>query len=94
MKQLITLLLIAAIIPFSLFAGEEGEKDAIKNVIKTAYVDGLQNKGPVADIEKGFHPGFDLLGMRNNALTKWPIYSWIQYHENKLKENPSPPKRR
>jgi hypothetical protein len=89
MKQLITLLLIAVIIPFSLIAGEE---DAIKNVIQTAYVDGLQNKGPVADIEKGFHPGFDLLGMRNNALTKWPIYSWIQYHENKLKEDPAPPK--
>lgn len=92
MKKLITLLLLLAFIPLFLTAGEEEDKEAIKKVIQSAYVDGLQNKGPVADIEKGFHPGFNLLGLRNNDLTKWPIYSWILYHENKLKEDPSPPK--
>ena len=75
-----------------LFAGEAEDKEAIKKVIQTAYVDGLQNKGPVADIEAGFHPGFNLLGVRNDELTKWPIYSWVHYHERKLEENPDPPK--
>jgi hypothetical protein len=60
-------------------------------VIQSAYVDGLQNKGPVADIEKGFHPGFELLGNKNNELTRFPIYSWILYHRKKLAENPNPP---
>lgn len=91
MKKLLTTLLLLTIIPFYLAAGEDEDKDAIKKVIQSAYVDGLQNKGTVVDIEKGFHPGFDLLGLRNNDLTKWPIYSWILYHENKLKEDPSPP---
>jgi hypothetical protein len=91
MKKLILILSIAIILPAMSFAGDD-DKEAIKKVIQTAYIDGLQNKGPVADIEAGFHPGFNLMGMRNNELTKWPIYSWVQYHEKKLKEDPSPVK--
>lgn len=95
MKQfyriLITAVLISLFIPAHLFAQNEQEAEDIKQVITSAYVNGLQNKGPVSDIEAGFHPGFNLLGVRNNELTKWPIYSWVQYHENKLKEDPSPP---
>jgi hypothetical protein len=75
----------------SLFAQEaDKEKDAIKNVIQTAYVDGLQNKGNVEDIQKGFHPGFNLLGVRDNMLTKYPIYSWIQSFEKRKADDPSP----
>ncbi len=51
-----------------------------------------RTKAPSADIESGFHPGFELLGIKDNELTKWPIYSWIEYHQKKLKENPDPPK--
>ena len=92
MKNILIVAVLLALLPFCLNAQEDVEKEAIKKVIQTAYVDGLQNKGPVADIEKGFHPGFNLLGLRNDDLTKWPIYSWIKYHENELKENPGPPK--
>lgn len=92
MKKLFTISIIISLLPFALLAGEHEEKEAIKNVIQTAYVDGLQNKGPVSDVEAGFHPGFNLLGLRNDDLTKWPIYSWIKYHEKELKENPGPPK--
>jgi len=91
MNKIALVLSLAFLIPAGLFAGGDEEKEAIKNVITSAYVNGLQNKGPVKDIEAGFHPGFNLLGMRNNELTKWPIYSWVQYHENKLKEDPTPP---
>ncbi|MCF8369717.1 MAG: nuclear transport factor 2 family protein [Bacteroidales bacterium] len=90
MKKLSVILVIAFLIPAGLFAGEDSEKEAIIKVIQKSYIDGLQNKGPVADIEAGFHPGFELLGINHNSLTKWPIYSWIQYHETKLKEDPSP----
>ena len=92
MKKLLTIIAIISLLPFALVAGEDEEKDAIKKVIQSAYDDGLQNKGPVADVEKGFHPGFNLLGLKNDDLTKWPIYSWIKYHEKELKENPGPPK--
>jgi hypothetical protein len=92
MKNIILVTVIAVFTATTLFAQEiEKEKEAIKNVIQTAYVDGLQNKGNVEDIEKGFHPGFNLLGVRNNMLTKFPIYSWIQSFEHRKKENPAPP---
>lgn len=91
MKNLFLYVLAFMILPAGLSAGEDEDKKAIKKVITTAYVDGLQNKGPVKEIEAGFHPGFELLGIRNNELTKWPIYSWVQYHEQKLKEDPGPP---
>ena len=80
-----------ALLPFALTAGDEDEKNFIKKVIQSAYVDGLQNKGPVAVVERGFHPGFNLLGLRNDDLTKYPIYSWIKHHEMKLKKDPEPP---
>lgn len=92
MKNVFIVTVLLTILPFCLIAQENEDKEAIKKVIQTAYVDGLQNKGPVAEIEKGFHPGFNLLGLRNDDLTKWPIYSWVKYHENELKENPAPPK--
>lgn len=91
MKQIAIVLAMFLMLPAAIFAGEDEEKDAIKKVIVSAYVDGLQNKGPAADIEAGFHPGFNLLGNRNDVLTKLPIYSWVQYHERDLKENPGPP---
>ncbi len=69
----------------------EKEKEAIKNTIQTAYVDGLQNKGMVSDIEAGFHPGFNLLGVNENKLTKFPIYSWLEYFQEGKKKNPNPP---
>lgn len=92
MKKVLFILLVGILMPFFVIAGDKEEGEEIKKVITKAYVNGLQNKGPVADIEAGFHPGFNLLGNRNDELTKWPIYSWIQYHERKLKEDPTPPK--
>jgi hypothetical protein len=91
MKTFRVFLLVLFLSPGFLFAQDDTEKETIQKVIQKAYVDGLQNKGPVSDIEDGFHPGFELLGNRNNELTKWPIYSWVQYHEKKLAEDPSPP---
>ena len=92
MKKLIIVLTAMLILPWGLMAGGEEDTEAIKKVITTAYVNGLQNKGPVADIEAGFHPGFELLGVRNDELTKWPIYSWVEYHQKRLEEDPGPPK--
>lgn len=91
MKKIVIILAITFSLPALLIASDNDDKETIKKVITSAYVNGLQNKGPVADIEAGFNPGFNLLGVRNDELTKWPIYSWVQYHEKKLKEDPSPP---
>lgn len=77
MKKVFVLLFIGF-----LFAGnikaQKTDKEAVKNVIQKAYVDGLHNLKDLSETEKGFHPGFNLLGIRNNMLTKYPIYNWIE----------------
>lgn len=91
MRKLLFITICSLLLPAIALAGEGEDKEAIKQVINSAYVDGLQNKGPVTAIEAGFHPGFNLLGLRDDDLTKWPIYSWVHYHQKKLAENPDPP---
>jgi hypothetical protein len=91
-KYVLTILAAFAFIQLSLgnYQGE-GDEEEIKTIIQTAYVDGLQNKGDLEVTRKGFHEGFELLGIYNNALTKYPIYSWIEYAEQKKEEDPQPP---
>jgi hypothetical protein len=53
------------------------DKEKILTTIEKAYVQGIQNVKEIENIEKGFHPGFNLLGVnQNNQLTKLPIYTW------------------
>lgn len=94
MKKLASTLMLLASLSIFLTAGPTGDgsdSEAIKLVIQTAYVDGLQNRGDIEPIRKGFHEGFDLLGIRNNTLTKLPIYTWIEYVETAKAQNPDPP---
>jgi hypothetical protein len=74
---------------FPLFAQKFIEEAAIKEVIQTAYIDGIHNLGDVTAIKNGFHPGFELLiKNQNNQLVKLPIYSWIETVEGRKKSNP------
>lgn len=77
-------------VPFFL-AAQESDEDAIKKVIQEAYVDGLQNKGDLQKTKDGFHPDFNLLGLKNDELTKLPIDKWIGYAEKSKEQNPAPP---
>jgi len=53
------------------------EKEVIKNVIQTAYVEGLQNEGNIQKIDSGIHPDFNLLGMgKGNSIWKYSIKDW------------------
>ena len=58
----------------------EKEKELIKNVIQSAYVDGLCNNFELDSIHKGIHPGFVLFGSgQGNILRKTTIHNWIEY---------------
>ena len=89
MKKL-TVFLTLCLFVFAAHANDiEKEKKAIQNVIQTAYIDGIHNLGDIEDIRKGFHPGFNLLGVNNqNSLTKFPIYTWIESVEKRKAQNP------
>jgi hypothetical protein len=87
----VTLLLIAAFMTaFGLQA--QNEEEAVKKVIQSAYIDGIHNLGDINDIEKGFHPGFNLLiKNQNQQLVKLPIYNWIESVKKRKADNPGGP---
>jgi len=81
MKRTILLSMVILLSFGTLFAQDEQtkEKELIKQVIQSAYVDGLCNNADEEAVEKGFHPGFDLLSAgKGNAMWKLPIYNWIE----------------
>ena len=91
MKKTILLSLVILLSFSALLAQDEQakEKELIKQVIQTAYVDGLCNNADEEAINKGFHPGFELLSAgKGNTMWKLPIYNWIDIaKEGKEKGN-------
>jgi hypothetical protein len=82
MKKLTLILAMLALVVFATAQqAENNDKEAIKNLILTAYVDGLQNNGNLDATREGFYPGFELLVFKNNMISKFPIYNWITYEE-------------
>ncbi len=86
MKKL--LLVFAMIVPLATFA--QGEEDAVKNVVTSAYVQGIHNGGPIDDIRKGFHPSFTMLRFSNNEVNPLSIEEWITNIEKVRSQNPNP----
>ena len=67
--------------------------DAIKNIIQTAYVEGLQNEGNAEKIDSGFHPAFELLGIgKGDQIWSLPIYTWKEMTASDVKEGKKPKK--
>ncbi len=67
---------MVVLLAFSLSA--QSDEELVKKVIMDAYVGGLQNAGSLEDIDKGFHPCFELIGIGQDGstITKLPIYTW------------------
>ncbi len=77
MKKRILLSMVILLSLSALFAQDEQskEKELIKQVIQSAYVDGLCNNADEAAVKQGFHPGFELLSAgKGNTMWKLPIY--------------------
>ncbi len=93
MKRIILTLAFALgfALPMLLSAQNNTDEDQIKSVIDKAYIEGIHNLGDLEETRKGFHPGFDLLIMRNNLLSKLPIYTWLETTERRKAENPNGP---
>jgi hypothetical protein len=71
----------------------QDDEQMIKQVVQTAYIDGIQNRGSVEDIRKGFHSSFTMLRLMNNEVKPLPIEEWIANIEKaKAKNEPAPAK--
>jgi hypothetical protein len=87
MKNLFTLLFCFSVLAV---AAQSAEETAVKDVVNTAYVQGIHNRGPVEDIRKGFHPTFNMLRLVDNQIKPLPIEEWITNLEKAKKESTAP----
>lgn len=62
------------------------ELEAVKQVITSAYIEGIQNNGKIEDIRKGFHPTFTMLRLIDNEVKPYPIEEWIAAIEKRRSE--------
>lgn len=71
----------------------QSDEEAIREVITTSYINGIQNRGSSEDIRKGFHPSFQMLRFVDNDVKPVAIEEWISNLEKaKDKNEPAPPK--
>jgi hypothetical protein len=75
------------------FAGQalaQSEEQAVKDVINAAYVGGIHNSGPIADIRKGFHPTFMMLSQAENDVKSTTLDEWVKRIEAGRAKDPTP----
>lgn len=92
-KRILLVTLMAVMLVFSSTAKAQptGDEEAIRALIQSAYVDGLQNLGDLEKTRAGFHPDFVLLGLRDGQLTRLPIADWIASTEKRKAQGQKPP---
>jgi hypothetical protein len=83
------LLLILACCSVSLAVAQSDEQN-VKDVIKAAYVGGIHNSGPIADIRKGFHPTFVMLSLADNEVKATTLDEWVKRIEAGRAKDPTP----
>ena len=90
MKKLMLITLLISTIVLSA-QNVDKDKEAIKKVIQTAYVEGLQNEGDTNKIDSGIHPDFVLLGIdKGNDMWKYTITDWKANVVKKLEKGEFP----
>jgi hypothetical protein len=87
MKKYLTVLLLSV----CLIANAQTDEEAIKEVVTSAYINGIQNRGSVDDIRKGFSPGFTMLRLMENQIKPLSIEEWIANIEKSKAANEPPP---
>jgi len=92
-KHLVIVVALVAllVVPMAALAQGPSDEAAIKALVQTAYVDGLQNLGDLEKTKAGFHPDFVLLGLRDGALTRLPIAEWIASAGKRKADGAKPP---
>jgi hypothetical protein len=74
----------------AVFGQNSTERDIIIKVIDKSYVKAIHNGNNPEAIAEGFHPGFNLLGVRDGYLTKYPIYTWIESTRRRAEADKKP----
>ncbi|WP_430813018.1 nuclear transport factor 2 family protein [Carboxylicivirga sp. RSCT41] len=91
MRKLHVLLVFFAVSLLAQAQENNKEIEAIKKVIQSAYVEGIQNEGDIDKIDAGIHPDFNLLGIgEKGAIWKLSISEWKEKVIQRKKEGKLP----
>ncbi|MFC1583371.1 nuclear transport factor 2 family protein [Candidatus Neomarinimicrobiota bacterium] len=94
MKSSLWIAMVMMAVAFSACAERETatnpEAEAVKTVVRDAYVYGIQIDRNVEAIRKGFDPVFNILILQNDEISEYPIETWIEGIEASLETNPGP----
>lgn len=60
-------------------------------VVEKAYIGGIHNGGPIADIRAGFHSSFTMYSQSDAGLKLTTIDEWVSNIEKNRAQNPNPP---
>ena len=74
---------------FGFASQAQTEEDNVRAVIEKAYVGGIHNGGPVADIRAGFHPLFSMYVLNKEEVKVTSIEEWVGNIEKSRAANPN-----
>lgn len=89
--MIVAILIVLLSAPIAFLAQGSPDEEAVKALVQTAYVDGLQNLGDLEKTRAGFHPDFVLLSVKDGKLTRLPIADWIASGEKRKAQGEKPP---
>jgi hypothetical protein len=72
-------------------ADEAADREAVKAVVRSAYVDGVHAKGDPALMRAGFHPDFRMLVLREGVMSAVTLDDWAARIEKGARERTEPP---
>ena len=70
------ILMVAALVLPALASGADGDAEAIKAVVKAAYVDGVHAKPSASAMRAGFHPAFRMLVLKDGEVSGVTLDEW------------------
>jgi ketosteroid isomerase-like protein len=81
---------LAAAVLSSPALAADGDRAAVEEVVRTAYVEGVHVKGDPALMRKGFHPDFRMYVLRDGALSVVTLDEWAARIEKGTRERQGP----
>lgn len=87
---LVAMAMLCPVYGAAVAAAADGDVEAVKAVVKSAYVDGVHVRGDAALMRAGFHPGFRMLVLKDGALTPVTLDDWAGRIENGAAERKGP----
>lgn len=67
----------------------ENHTEAIRQVIESAYIQGVHGLQDLALVQSGFHEDFAMLVLHGNAIEKVAVEEWLERIEVMKAEDPS-----